>query len=57
MKRFTCVPFNSESNFLILDETTNDLDIVTLNVLESFLLDYPGCTAEYRMTAILWIKL
>jgi ATP-binding cassette subfamily F protein uup len=35
--------FNSESNFLILDEPTNDLDIVTLNVLESFLLDYPGC--------------
>jgi ATP-binding cassette subfamily F protein uup len=34
--------FNSESNFLILDEPTNDLDI-TLNVLESFLLDYPGC--------------
>ena len=30
-------------NFLILDEPTNDLDIVTLNVLESFLLDYPGC--------------
>jgi ATP-binding cassette subfamily F protein uup len=28
---------------LILDEPTNDLDIVTLNVLESFLLDYPGC--------------
>ncbi len=30
-------------NFLILDEPTNDLDIVTLNVLEDFLLDYPGC--------------
>ncbi|MPT34609.1 MAG: ABC transporter ATP-binding protein, partial [Flavobacterium sp.] len=30
-------------NFLILDEPTNDLDIVTLNVLENFLLDYPGC--------------
>ena len=29
-------------NFLILDEPTNDLDIVTLNVLESFLLDFPG---------------
>ena len=28
---------------LILDEPTNDLDIVTLNVLEDFLLDYPGC--------------
>ena len=30
-------------NFLILDEPTNDLDIVTLNVLEEFLLDFPGC--------------
>jgi len=30
-------------NFLILDEPTNDLDIVTLNLLEEFLLDYPGC--------------
>lgn len=29
-------------NFLILDEPTNDLDIDTLNVLESFLLNYPG---------------
>jgi ATP-binding cassette subfamily F protein uup len=28
---------------LILDEPTNDLDIVTLNVLENFLLDFPGC--------------
>jgi ATP-binding cassette subfamily F protein uup len=30
-------------NFLILDEPTNDLDIVTLNVLEDFLEDYQGC--------------
>ncbi|MFI5218548.1 MAG: ABC-F family ATP-binding cassette domain-containing protein [Bacteroidia bacterium] len=30
-------------NFLILDEPTNDLDIVTLNILEEFLLDYSGC--------------
>jgi len=30
-------------NFLILDEPTNDLDIVTLNILENFLLDFPGC--------------
>jgi len=30
-------------NFLILDEPTNDLDILTLNKLEEFLLDYPGC--------------
>ena len=30
-------------NFLILDEPTNDLDIVTLNVLEDFLVDFPGC--------------
>lgn len=30
-------------NFLILDEPTNDLDIMTLNVLEEFLLEFPGC--------------
>jgi len=30
-------------NFLILDEPTNDLDILTINVLEEFLEDYPGC--------------
>ncbi|MCG8327188.1 MAG: ABC-F family ATP-binding cassette domain-containing protein [Chitinophagales bacterium] len=30
-------------NFLILDEPTNDLDIITLNVLEDFLMEFPGC--------------
>jgi ATP-binding cassette subfamily F protein uup len=30
-------------NFLILDEPTNDLDIVTLNVLQDYLIDFPGC--------------
>lgn len=30
-------------NFLILDEPTNDLDIITLNVLEDYLMDFPGC--------------
>lgn len=30
-------------NFLILDEPTNDLDVMTLQVLEDFLEDYPGC--------------
>lgn len=30
-------------NFLILDEPTNDLDIMTINVLEDFLMDFPGC--------------
>ncbi|KAA3634637.1 MAG: ABC transporter ATP-binding protein [Bacteroidetes bacterium] len=30
-------------NFLILDEPTNDLDIITLNILEEFLLAFPGC--------------
>ena len=34
---------HSKPKFLILDEPTNDLDIVTLNVLENFLLDFPGC--------------
>jgi ATP-binding cassette subfamily F protein uup len=30
-------------NFLILDEPTNDLDLITLNILEEFLLNYKGC--------------
>ena len=30
-------------NFLVLDEPTNDLDIMTLNVLESYLQDFKGC--------------
>lgn len=30
-------------NVLILDEPTNDLDILTLNVLEAYLMDFPGC--------------
>lgn len=30
-------------NFLILDEPTNDLDVITLNVLENYLLQFPGC--------------
>ncbi|MFK8006510.1 MAG: ABC-F family ATP-binding cassette domain-containing protein [Saprospiraceae bacterium] len=30
-------------NFLILDEPTNDLDLITLNILEDFLMDFPGC--------------
>jgi ATP-binding cassette subfamily F protein uup len=38
-----CTVLIQNPNFLILDEPTNDLDIVTLNVLESFLLDFPGC--------------
>jgi ATP-binding cassette subfamily F protein uup len=30
-------------NFLILDEPTNDLDIITLNILEDYLMEFPGC--------------
>ena len=40
---YLCTILIQNPNFLILDEPTNDLDIVTLNILESFLLDYPGC--------------
>lgn len=39
---FLCTVLIQNPNFLILDEPTNDLDIITLNVLEDFLLDYPG---------------
>jgi ATP-binding cassette subfamily F protein uup len=40
---YLCTILIQNPNFLILDEPTNDLDIVTLNILESFLLDFPGC--------------
>ncbi len=40
---YLCTVLIQNPNFLILDEPTNDLDIMTLNVLESFLLDFPGC--------------
>ena len=39
---FLCTVLIQNPNFLILDEPTNDLDIVTLQVLEDFLLDFPG---------------
>ncbi|HBI41188.1 MAG TPA: ABC transporter [Tenacibaculum sp.] len=39
---YLCAVLIQNPNFLILDEPTNDLDVVTLNVLEAFLLDYPG---------------
>jgi len=39
---FLCTILIQNPNFLILDEPTNDLDIVTLNILENFLLDFPG---------------
>ena len=40
---YLCTVLIQNPNFIILDEPTNDLDIVTLNVLENFLLDFPGC--------------
>ncbi len=40
---YLCRVLMENPNFLILDEPTNDLDIVTLNILENFLMDYPGC--------------
>ncbi|WP_299129979.1 ABC-F family ATP-binding cassette domain-containing protein [uncultured Winogradskyella sp.] len=39
---YLCRVLIQNPNVLILDEPTNDLDIVTLNVLESFLMDFPG---------------
>ena len=39
---YLCTVLIQNPNVLILDEPTNDLDIVTLNVLEDFLLDFPG---------------
>lgn len=39
---FLCTILIQNPNFLILDEPTNDLDIITLSVLEDFLMDFPG---------------
>lgn len=40
---YLCTVLISAPNFLILDEPTNDLDIVTLNVLEDYLSEFTGC--------------
>ncbi|MGV6845846.1 MAG: ABC-F family ATP-binding cassette domain-containing protein [Lutibacter sp.] len=40
---YLCTVLMQNPNFLIFDEPTNDLDIITLNVLENYLLDFPGC--------------
>jgi ATP-binding cassette subfamily F protein uup len=40
---YLCTVLIQNPNVLILDEPTNDLDVVTLNVLENFLMDFPGC--------------
>ncbi|MEP2967949.1 ATP-binding cassette domain-containing protein, partial [Nonlabens ulvanivorans] len=40
---YLCTVLIQNPNFLILDEPTNDLDIPTLNILENFLMDFPGC--------------
>lgn len=40
---YLCTVLMRNPNFLILDEPTNDLDILTLNVLEEYLADFPGC--------------
>ena len=39
---YLCTVLIANPNFLILDEPTNDLDILTLTVLEDFLQEYPG---------------
>ncbi|MFW5886964.1 MAG: ribosomal protection-like ABC-F family protein, partial [Bacteroidota bacterium] len=40
---YLCTVLMQNPNFLILDEPTNDLDILTLNVLEDYLRDFQGC--------------
>lgn len=42
-KLYLCTVLMHNPNFLVLDEPTNDLDIQTLEVLEEYLQDYPGC--------------
>lgn len=42
-KLYLCTVLMRNPNFLVLDEPTNDLDIQTLQVLEEYLQDFPGC--------------
>lgn len=42
-KLYLCTVLMHNPNFLILDEPTNDLDIQTLQILEEYLQDFPGC--------------
>lgn len=42
-KLYLCTVLMHNPNFLVLDEPTNDLDIQTLEVLEEYLQDFPGC--------------
>ena len=42
-KLYLCSVLMRNPNFLVLDEPTNDLDIQTLEILEEYLIDFPGC--------------
>ena len=42
-KLYLCTVLMRNPNFLVLDEPTNDLDIQTLQILEEYLSDFPGC--------------
>ena len=42
-KLYLCTVLMRNPNFLVLDEPTNDLDIITLQILEEYLQDFPGC--------------
>lgn len=42
-KLYLCTVLMHNPNFLVLDEPTNDLDIITLQILEEYLQDFPGC--------------
>ena len=42
-KLYLCTVLMKNPNFLVLDEPTNDLDIVTLQILEEYLQDFSGC--------------
>ena len=42
-KLYLCTVLMKNPNFLVLDEPTNDLDIITLQILEEYLAEFPGC--------------
>ena len=46
-KLYLCTVLMKNPNFLVLDEPTNDLDIVTMQILEEYLQDFPGCVIVF----------
>ena len=56
-KLYLCTILMRNPNFLVLDGPTNDLDIQTLEVLEEYLQDFPGCVIIISRPLLPWTRL